>query len=60
MDKLWSRKLILTIAAMVLVTIVTIVKSDMATWFVGAISAIVGSYNIGQGLSDKANGHGNK
>lgn len=45
---------------MVLVTIVTIVKSDMATWFVGAIATLVGSYNIGQGLSDKANGHGNK
>ena len=40
---------------MALVTIVTIVKSDMATWFVGAIAALVGSYNIGQGLSDKAN-----
>ncbi|HPL75692.1 MAG TPA: hypothetical protein PKW18_14120 [Candidatus Sumerlaeota bacterium] len=54
MDKLWSRKLILTITAMVLVTIVTIVKSDMAAWFVGAIATLVGSYNIGQGLSDKA------
>jgi len=57
MERLLSRKFILTITAMALVTIVTIVKSDMAPWFVGAISAIVGSYNIGQGLSDKANGH---
>ena len=54
MERLLSRKLILTITAMALVTIVTIVKSDMATWFVGAIAALVGSYNIGQGLSDGA------
>jgi len=54
MDKLLSRKLIVTIAAMALVTIVTIVKSDMAGWFVGAIATIAGTFNIGQGLSDGA------
>ena len=49
-----SKKVILTLIAMALITIGTITIDDMdkLRWFAAVIGGLIGSYNIGQGIAD--------
>lgn len=56
MEKWNSRKLVVTLVAMALATLVTLFRPEMAAWFSGAIATIAGTFNIGQGIADRGNG----
>lgn len=49
-----SKKVLLTLAAMAVITTATLVVSDTERlqWFAAIIGGLVGSYNIGQGIAD--------
>ncbi|MBN1124701.1 MAG: hypothetical protein JXA82_06825 [Sedimentisphaerales bacterium] len=49
-----SKKVLLTLAAMAVITVATLVVSDTERlqWFAAIIGGLVGSYNIGQGIAD--------
>jgi len=49
-----SKKVVLTLIAMVIITIGTIIIDDLdkLRWFAAVIGGLIGSYNIGQGIAD--------
>lgn len=49
-----SKKVILTLTAMIAITVGTLVIEDLERlrWFAGIVGGLVGSYNIGQGIAD--------
>ena len=49
-----SKKVLLTLTAMILITIGALVIQDgeKLRWFAAIIGGLVGSYNIGQGIAD--------
>ena len=49
-----SKKVILTLTAMVLITVGTLAIEDIdrLRWYAGMIGCLVGCYNIGQGVAD--------
>ncbi len=53
-----SKKVILTLVGMVLITIgtVTIDDLDRLRWFAAIIGGLIGCYNIGQGVADGYSG----
>ncbi len=53
-----SKKVLLTLTAMVLITIGALVIDDVyrLRWFAAIIGGLVGSYNIGQGIADGYSG----
>jgi len=54
MELLKSKKMIVTMTAMVLVTLGTILIGEQTRleWFVGIIGGMVGAFNVGQGIAD--------
>ena len=53
-----SKKVILTLVGMILITIGTLVISDLERlrWFAAIIAGLIGCYNIGQGIADGYSG----
>jgi|GEM_PF-3638210 len=49
-----SKKVLLTLTAMVLITVgaLVIADGDRLRWFAAIIGGLVGCYNIGQGIAD--------